>query len=459
MDPEEMKTLKESLNESGKKAVETAVKELETKHAEEMAEAKRVTDEALKTAQELTVRIEAIEKMKSSAVDGFNINTIDPNFKFNGRTFNVVKTMERGDHVSDTVNNSINPKRFGIFNNEEKYFDYQKYMRALLTTVAYHKTNPEIVRELNRVKEELKDSPIFSHQKAAMVEGTTTVGGFGVPDEFSNELLLLAREASFALRECRVIGMGSDTLNFTREDQGFTVYYPGENTAITASNFTQGQVQLKATKAAILSDVVSNELIEDTIFDLVGYITEASGYAMGQSVDSEVLNGLSATWVANVGLLTSIITQEREVTGADADSFAGLTDNDVSHALQTLSPADQANAKLVINKLGHHYIRTLKDVNGQPIFAAPSVQQVPATVYGVPIIVSTQITNTDAADTSFAVIGDLKKMIIARRSGGFTLDTDPYTGFAEDTTRFRMKLRYGLGLGRVSAFVRISTTA
>jgi HK97 family phage major capsid protein len=67
------------------------------------------------------------------------------------------------------------------------------------------------------------------------------------------------------------------------------------------------------------------------------------------------------------------------------------------------------------------------------------------------------MTNTTAVSTCEAVFGNFKKFYIGRRIGASAIDLDPYTYFKENATQFRYITRWGMGVGRTTAFVRLLT--
>lgn len=323
--------------------------------------------------------------------------------------------------------------------------------------------NPEYYQEYKRFMSERADrikSAMGEHFKSEMVEGTTTLGGFWVPDEFSQDLILLVKEDSKALQECNTsIKLNTDSLKIGSETGGLSCYIVGEGVDITASNFSTGEVTLTPKKFACLTDQVSNELLMDSRYDILSYLGNEMKYRISQKLDSEVISGADTTWGTNIGLFTAIITQVREITGNSSNEFAGMTDEDFSYAMSELSQIDAKNSKWILGKKPMHYIRTLKDNNGNNIFVSPSAPSVPATIYGYPISYWNNADVSDAADTTFGVFGDLKQFYVAERLGTMTIDSDPYNDFAGYTTRFRMVTRWALGLRRAGAFIRIKTTA
>ena len=105
-----------------------------------------------------------------------------------------------------------------------------------------------------------------------------------------------------------------------------------------------------------------------------------------------------------------------------------------------------------------HYVRTLKDSNNAPIYQTVAGGS-PDTIYGVPRVVANNITDTTAASTAFAVLGDMKMLYLINRLGMMDLFIDPYSDSVSNNTRFIWQTRKGLGIRRSTAFVRMLTAS
>src|SRR5229473_315589 len=87
----------------------------------------------------------------------------------------------------------------------------------------------------------------------AQGEGIDSAGGFLVPEELMANIIVLREQFGVFRRECRVVPMGSDTLNWPRRTGGLTAFFTGENTAVTESQAAWDNVNLSAKKLAALT--------------------------------------------------------------------------------------------------------------------------------------------------------------------------------------------------------------
>lgn len=408
----------------------------------------KAAEEKAKAAEEKIITIEKFTANK------FSINRISEKFKVGGVTYDL---RSQGAKIMEKANNSSRRNSYNFFTkDDENMYNYKKFMLLLYKSLSYP-NDLELREQFKQLKKDLIASEVLA--KAPIIEGVDSQGGYGVPVEYEKEFLLLVREDSHALNLCDVINMSSDTLNITRETGSFIVYYPGEATAPPESSATQGRIQITAKKAMILSNGVSMEVIADSHFDLVGYIGESMAYELSQDVDDQWLNGTTAVWPVDVGLMTSAISNEVTITGSPDTAFSGITDEDLSLAVATISGKYAQKGQFIMNRIPWHYIRVLKDAQGQPIFVPASAPTVPSTAYGYPITIVDKAVNVSAANTAFISFGDMKQFLIVNRLAGMVLESDPYSKFDTDMMRYRMKRRHGMAVLQEGAFCKIKTNS
>ena len=161
--------------------------------------------------------------------------------------------------------------------------------------------------------------------KAALNEGTTTQGGYLVPDEYAMDLILLSRDKTFALEECNLLSMGTDTLRIPKESVLPTVSWTSEAGTMTANEGTFDELALTAKKLTALS-VASNEVLADSAIDIVSILSEQFSYGMALELDNQVLNG---TGSPVSGVLTAAAGYSVVMTGLV--NFSYITADNLSN--------------------------------------------------------------------------------------------------------------------------------
>lgn len=389
----------------------------------------------IKTAVEpIAERIEKIEKSPASKVFGAPA-VVTGVSKYRG--YNLSKQL-----VSIRERAAKNPRLFTSFANDEKAEDFAKFI------ICY-------TRLMKGDFSAMADMQEFQakYGKANYAEGSGSTGGYLVPEEFEAELMQIARDESFALKNCAVYEMGTDNKKVPKEGSLVQVAWHDEAADISDGEGTFGEIDLVAKRLDGMA-TVSNELLQDAAFDLAGVLTEQFATATGLEVDNQVLNGTGSPFN---GVATSIAGASVVMAGGDTN-FEDIVADDFSKMMSLLRAGYLKDAKFVINRAALHFVRTLKDGEDRPIFAMPG-GTVPGTIYGLPYIESEQANGTNAANKMVAVLGSWKRYAIGRRVGTMALDSDPYGLFKKNQTRFRMVTRWGLKIGIAEAFVRYMTAA
>ena len=293
----------------------------------------------------------------------------------------------------------------------------------------------------------------MSIEKAAAthVEGTTTAGGYLVLEEYDRILVKKARENSVMMPLLRQVNLSStDEFRFNKVNAEVSLSWDAEGTVTEKSTtFTRGTIAVKRLSGRV---VISNELLADSAYDLSSELTEQFAYAMAQEIDNQVLNG---TGTPCSGVLTAAAGYSTIITGS---AWSGVTGDDFSLAMTNLASGDLSNATFVLGKKGSHYVRTLKDSNSNPIYAAIASAELDQ-LYGIPTVVSNKIDDATGGSGGFyAVLGDFKQFYLLNRLGGLELLVDPYSDSSSYNTQFVFVTRKGLGIRRADSFVRLGTS-
>ena len=187
----------------------------------------------------------------------------------------------------------------------------------------------------------------------AMGEGTGSSGGYLVPDPLADTIVNLQEDYGVFQRNTTVLPMTSETLAFARRTAGLTVYYPGENTAITASDLTLAQATLTAKKYATLT-LVSSELSEDSVISIADLITDEIARRFANAIDTNAFLGDGTSSYASVTGFTNALHANSIYTAATGNtSFATLDLGDFEGALAMLPQYPGAQNKWYINSYGY----------------------------------------------------------------------------------------------------------
>lgn len=139
-----------------------------------------------------------------------------------------------------------------------------------------------------------------------------TAGGYLVQVEQSNQVIELLRDTAKVLPLCRQIPMNSDTMTVSKQTGGATAIWVGENSEITESQQTFGNITLVAKKLAAFVPV-SNELIMDSDPSVDAIIREDISTVLALAIDKAILEGSGIgnepLGLLNLGVTTTALNE------------------------------------------------------------------------------------------------------------------------------------------------------
>lgn len=246
--------------------------------------------------------------------------------------------------------------------------------------------------------------------KNALQIGTDSEGGYLVPDEFEQTLVQ-------ALEEENIFRGLATTIQTSSGDRKIPVVatkgeasWVDEEGTIPESDDTFGQVSIGAYKLAAMIKV-SEELLNDSVFDLENYIAVEFGRRIGNKEEEAFFIG------DGVGRPTGVLDATgggqlgRTTPGATSISFDEIMD-----LFYSLKSPYRKNATFLMNDSTIKAIRKLKDGNGQYIWQPSMTAGTPDMVLNRPILTSTYMLEI-AAGNKTVVFGDFKYYWIADRQG------------------------------------------
>lgn len=241
-------------------------------------------------------------------------------------------------------------------------------------------------------------------------EGADPDGGFLVPDEFENQLIQKLQEANVLWTISHVIQTNSGEHKIPVVASEGTAAWLDEEAAYTESNTRFSQVSMAAHKLGTLIKV-SEELLNDSAFDLMAYLSDEFGRRLGNAEEQAFLTGTGTN--QPTGILT-------DTTGTSAGSTAAKTDtltfDDLIDLFYSLKAPYRQNAVFLMSDDTIKTIRKLKDKNDQYVWQ-PSVQAgQPDRILNCPVYTSPYMPNL-AAGNKPILFGDFNYYWIADRQG------------------------------------------
>ena len=294
--------------------------------------------------------------------------------------------------------------------------------------------------------------------KANLSEGTTTAGGFLVPEEFKAEILRLMPTYGVARRNCRIIPMTRDIMNIPAAGTtNVTAQWVNEAAQILSTDPTFRQVILTVNKLGSIPKV-TNELLDDANVDVISYLSEIIAEAFAEAEDKEVFCGVGSPFV---GCLTA--TGVPTYPHASGTGIICLSYADLVSAPEALYENARAGAKWYLHRSIVGHIKSLITTAGAPLFPSGVID-----IGGYPyerVEVLPNKTNTYAATdgTAYMIFGDLGRGVALGDRGAITMQIsrEATVGsdnlFEKDMAALRMIERICVGVLLPSSFIRIVT--
>ena len=243
----------------------------------------------------------------------------------------------------------------------------------------------------------------------ALSVGKDDEGGFTVPDEFERRLIQGLEENNIFRQMAHVIRTSSGTRKIPVANDTMEASWIDEGEAIPETNTNFKQAILGAYKQGAMIKV-SNELLNDSAFDIAAYIADRFGKVMGRSEEKAFLVGTGDK--QPTGLLNDTIGAE---LGATAGSQTAVTFDDIFKLYYSLKAPYRAKAVFLCNEELLLQLMTLKDGQGNYIWKPALDIGKPDTILGRPIITSGYMPGI-AKGQKVLAFGDMNYYWIADRS-------------------------------------------
>jgi HK97 family phage major capsid protein len=258
--------------------------------------------------------------------------------------------------------------------------------------------------------------------KTGFSEGSDVAGGFTVPEEFLNKLLMDSLEQSVIRGNgATVVPMGRDTMNIPKivdSSHASTVfggvvgYWLEEGGTKTPTQPTFGQIKLIA-KKLIGYTYASDELLDDNAVGLSGLISTLFGNALAWYEDDAFINGSGVGQPLGILKSGSLLSLNRT-----AVTTVGIAD--LANMVGRLLPGSFGRAVWLANPVVLPKLVQLASTTlvWQP-FDQGMAKAPPATVLGRPIYFTEKCAALGSAgdlilaDLSYYLIGDRQKMTMA----------------------------------------------
>lgn len=244
----------------------------------------------------------------------------------------------------------------------------------------------------------------------ALEEGTDSEGGYLVPDEYERTMVEALEEENVFRQLAKVIRTSSGDRKIPVVAAKGTAAWIDEEGAYTESDDSFGQVSIGAYKVGTMIKV-SEELLNDSVFDLESYIAKEFARRIGAKEEEAFFTGDGSG--KPLGVLAATGGAE---TGVTAASSTAITADELMDLFYSLKSPYRKKAVWVLNDSTIKAVRKLKDSTGQYMWQPSLVAGTPDTLLGRPVKTSAYMP-VIAAGAKTIAFGDFSYYWIADRQG------------------------------------------
>ena len=304
-------------------------------------------------------------------------------------------------------------------------------------------------------------------QTKALAAGDATAGGFLVPTEFSNEVIELLRSRSVVRSlGARTVQMPTGTLKYPKIASGAAAAYVGENTNISKSEETFGQLSLTFKKLAVLTPI-SNDLLRYSSPSADSIVRDDLVSAMATKEDNSFIRG-TGTDATPKGLLNWCVADQK-IAANGTVNLANITD-DLGQLVVKLKQADipMITPGWIMAPRTEQKLATIQNANGAFVFRDEILR---GTLWGYPCGVTTNIPITQdttgagndneseiyLVDFAQVIIGESQGLLVdASQEAAYHDGSNVQAAFSLDQTVVRAIAEHDLGLRHDKAIAMLT---
>ena len=246
--------------------------------------------------------------------------------------------------------------------------------------------------------------------RQSLTVGTDSEGGYLAPDEFERTLIEALEEENIMRGLAKIIKTSSGDRKIPVVASKGSATWVDEEGPIIESGDTFTQVTIGAYKLATMIKV-SEELLNDSVFDLSSYIAKEFGRRIGAKEEEAFFIGDGEG--KPTGIFNGSGGAELGVTAAKATE---ITADELLDLFYSLKAPYRKKAVFVMNDATVKAIRKLKDGTGQYLWQPSITAGEPDTLLNRPVKTSAYIPTLEAAAKVIA-FGDFGYYWIADRQG------------------------------------------
>lgn len=265
----------------------------------------------------------------------------------------------------------------------------------------------------------------------------TTTGLNSVPTRVTDEIVLrLVTESAILQASPRLFNTASgETVKVPQFTSYGTASFVSEGSAFPESDPTSASIELRAFKVGRLLQV-SQELIDDTEFDIESFLAQELGVSVGQAI----ANAIDGTDIGTATVQGAFSTATS--VGATGTAANGApTVDDLITLFYSVNPRYSLNGSWIMNPTTLKEIVGVNDTQGRSLLLPSLSQDTPTTLLGRPVYLSDSVQAFGTGSKSSVIFGDISKFYYVRFAGGLKLVASPDFALSTGLVTYRIDSR------------------
>lgn len=283
-----------------------------------------------------------------------------------------------------------------------------------------------------------------------MKTSDNTAGGYLVPEVLESAIIRNVEQYGVARSSARVYPMGPGVTLIPRRASGFTGYFAGEASSVTASDLAFDQIRLEARKLMVFSSW-SSELPEDSVVALGDLLTQEVALTFATKEDQCLFLGDgTSTYGGIVGLANALSSGAYAETASNIDTPAEVTIASFEEAMGKLLLVPGLQPKWYCHSSIYHNVMQRLGFAASGNSAANFNAGFGPTFLGYPVVfcqaMDSGAPTTDLSGKFIAYFGDMSKSVTMGQKRGITIAVDNSYGFNTDSIYFRATERFDINV-------------
>ncbi len=285
-----------------------------------------------------------------------------------------------------------------------KFINRKERLNAIGEEIFGNKTedSAEMKRKQTAYNRAFWDSMQTGYVSNALKEGSDGSGGYLVPDEFDERIIVALKEENI-LRKLGQVIKTEHTHKIPRMVDGYEAEWYDENDRFDFSGAQFDEIVFNAYKLGTLLKV-SSEFLEDTPQDIENFIYEMIVERFSRSEEEAFFTG------DGIGKPLGIIHQAQ--VGVVSENIGDINLDDIIEFVYSIKKPYRENAVFIMSEEACAHLKKYKNYNGRNVWKVENGE--PDTLFGYPVYTTTKLDGVESGNKP-VLFGNFDFYCIAER--------------------------------------------